>query len=163
MSVGPLCIPICIPIQQGNTYRKEKLISCGKSPRQIFSALALCFLQPFCCDEIMIIDLFLVALLSFVCFVLIDSSSLVPQLKAECRRSDGEQSLEWQTPAVTYPFGSLHNLCCCCCHPFQRTSAVLFLWTPSLNDYLSKGGKKGCLEHATPPVVTNLGHATGCS
>ena len=38
----------------------------------------------------MIIDLFLVALLSFVCFVLTDCSSLVTQLKAECRRSNGE-------------------------------------------------------------------------
>ena len=38
----------------------------------------------------MIIDLFLVALLSFVCFVLTDCSSLVTQLKAECHRSDGE-------------------------------------------------------------------------
>ena len=38
----------------------------------------------------MIIDLFLVALLSFVCLVLTDSSSLVTRLKAECRRSDGE-------------------------------------------------------------------------
>ena len=38
----------------------------------------------------MIIDLFLVALLSFVCFVLTDGSPLVTRLKAECRRSDGE-------------------------------------------------------------------------
>ena len=35
------------------------------------------FLQPFRCSDIMIIDLFLVALLSFVCLVLTDSSSLV--------------------------------------------------------------------------------------
>ena len=48
------------------------------------------FLQPCRCSEKTIIDLFLVALLSFVCFVLTDSSSLVSQLKAECRRSDGE-------------------------------------------------------------------------
>ena len=38
----------------------------------------------------MIIDLFLVALLSLVCLVLTDSSSLVTRLKAECHRSDGE-------------------------------------------------------------------------
>ena len=55
-----------------------------------FSALVLCFLQPFCCDEIMIIDLFSVALLSFVCFVLTDCSSLVSRLKVECRTSDGD-------------------------------------------------------------------------
>ena len=59
----------------------------------------------------MIIDLFLVALLSFVCLVLTDSSSLVTRLTEECHRSDGERSLEWQTPAVAYPFGSLHDLC----------------------------------------------------
>ena len=59
----------------------------------------------------MIIDLFLVALLSLVCLVLTDSSSLVTQLTEECHRSDGERSLEWQTPAVAYPFGSLHDLC----------------------------------------------------
>ena len=38
------------------------------------------FLQPFPCSEIMIIDPFLVALLSFVCLVLTDSSSLVTRL-----------------------------------------------------------------------------------
>ena len=59
----------------------------------------------------MIIDLFLVALLSLVCLVLTDSSSLVTRLTEECYRSDGERSLEWQTPAVAYPFGSLHDLC----------------------------------------------------
>ena len=59
----------------------------------------------------MIIDLFLVALLSLVCLVLTDSSSLVTRLTEECHRSDGERSLEWQTPAVAYPFGSLHDLC----------------------------------------------------
>ena len=59
----------------------------------------------------MIIDLFLVALLSFVRLVLTDSSSLVTRLTKECHRSDGERSLEWQTPAVAYPFGSLHDLC----------------------------------------------------
>ena len=59
----------------------------------------------------MIIDLFLVALLSHVCLVLTDSSSLVTRLTEECHRSDGERSLEWQTPAVAYPFGSLHDLC----------------------------------------------------
>ena len=68
-------------------------------------------LQPFPCREITIIDLFLVALLSLVCLLLTDSSSLVTRLTEECHRSDGEQSLEWQTPAVTYPFGSLHDLC----------------------------------------------------
>ena len=57
------------------------------------------------------IDLFLVALLSLVCLVLTDSSSLVTRLTEECHRSDGERSLEWQTPAVAYPFGSLHDLC----------------------------------------------------
>ena len=69
------------------------------------------FLQPFPCGEITIIDLFLVALLSFVCIVLTDSSSLATRLPEECYRSDGERSLEWQTPAVAYPFGSLHDLC----------------------------------------------------
>ena len=59
----------------------------------------------------MIIDLFLVALLSLVCLVLTDSSSLVTRLTEECHRSDGDRSLEWQTPAVAYPFGSLHDLC----------------------------------------------------
>ena len=51
----------------------------------------------------MIIDLFLVALLSLVCLVLTDSSSLVTRLTEECHRSDAERSLEWQTPAVAYP------------------------------------------------------------
>ena len=78
----------------------------GKLPTRIFVLL-----QPFPCREITIIDLLLVALLSFVCLVLTDSSSLVTQLTEECHRSDGEQSLEWQTPAVAYPFGSLHDLC----------------------------------------------------
>ena len=57
------------------------------------------------------IDLFLDALLSLVCLVLTDSSSLVTRLTGECHRSDGERSLEWQTPAVAYPFGPLHDLC----------------------------------------------------
>ena len=56
-------------------------------------------------------DLFLVALLSFVRLVLTDGSSLVTRLTEECHRSDGERSPEWQTPAVAYPFGSLRNLC----------------------------------------------------
>ena len=43
--------------------------------------------------------------------MLTDSSSLVTRLTEECHRSDGERSLEWQTPAVAYPFGSLHDLC----------------------------------------------------
>ena len=51
-----------------------------------------------------IIDLFLVALLSLVCLVLTDSSSLVTRLTEECHRSDGEWSLQWQAPAVAYPF-----------------------------------------------------------
>ena len=45
--------------------------------RRIFLALVLCFLQPFHCNEIMIIDLFLFALLSFVWFVLTGCSPLV--------------------------------------------------------------------------------------
>ena len=43
----------------------------------------------------MIIDLFLVALLSLVCFVLTDGSSLVIRLTEDCHRSDGECSLDW--------------------------------------------------------------------
>ena len=43
--------------------------------------------------------------------MLTDSSSLVTRLTEECHRSDGERSLEWQTPVVAYPFGSLHDLC----------------------------------------------------
>ena len=43
----------------------------------------------------MIIDLFLVALLSLVCLVLTNSSSLVTRLTEECLRSDGERSLDW--------------------------------------------------------------------
>ena len=82
--------PICTTIRYWSSYRREKLNCRGKSPTRIFSAFQFVLLQPFCCDEIMIIDLFLVALLSFVCHVLTDSSSLVPRLKAECRRSDGE-------------------------------------------------------------------------
>ena len=50
-------------------------------PREIIKmhilGFGLCFLQPFHCNEIMIIDLFLVALLSFVCSVLTDCSPLV--------------------------------------------------------------------------------------
>ena len=41
------------------------------------------FLQSFPCSEITTIDLFLVALLSFVCLVLTDSSSLVIRLTEE--------------------------------------------------------------------------------
>ena len=76
----------------------------------------------------MIIDLFLVALLSFVCLVLTDSSSLVTRLTEECHRSDGEQSLEWQTPAVAYPFRSLHDLC---------VAVVVILLDEVVVDYLS--------------------------
>ena len=43
--------------------------------------------------------------------MLTDSSSLVTRLTEECHGSDGERSIEWQTPAVAYPFGSLHDLC----------------------------------------------------
>ena len=68
-------------------------------------------LQPFPCREITIIDLFLVALLSLVCLALTDSSSLVTRLTEECHRYDRERSLEWQIPAVAYPFGPLHDLC----------------------------------------------------
>ena len=53
------------------------------------------FLQPFPCSVLVIIDLFLFALLSFVCHVLTDSSSLVIRLTEECHRSDGEHSLDW--------------------------------------------------------------------
>ena len=80
-------------------------------PREIAKHEFFVLLQPFPCREIVIIDLFLVALLSLVCLVLTDSSSLVTRLTEECHRSDGERSLEWQTPAVAYPFGSLHDLC----------------------------------------------------
>ena len=100
--------PNCTTIWYWSSYRRGKLtVSCrGKLPTRIFVLL-----QPFPCREIMIIDLFLVALLSLVCLVLTDSSSLVTRLTEECHRSDGERSLEWQTPAVAYPFGSLHDLC----------------------------------------------------
>ena len=98
--------PICTTIWYWSSYRRGKLSCRGKLPTRIFVLL-----QPFPCREIMIIDLFLVALLSLVCLVLTDSSSLVTRLTEECHRSDGEQSLEWQTPAVAYPFGSLHDLC----------------------------------------------------
>ena len=43
--------------------------------------------------------------------MLTDSSSLVTRLTEECHRSDGERSLDWYAPAVTYPVGSLHDLC----------------------------------------------------
>ena len=98
--------PICTTIWYWSSYRRGKLSCRGKLPTRIFVLL-----QPFPCREIMIIDLFLVALLSLVCLVLTDSSSLVTRLTEECHRSDGERSLEWQTPAVAYPFGSLHDLC----------------------------------------------------
>ena len=71
-------------IEEGETDFPREIIKTN------FSALVLCFLQPFCCDEIMIIDLFLVALLSFCLLLLTDCSSLVSQLKVECRGSDGE-------------------------------------------------------------------------
>ena len=98
--------PNCTTIWYWSSYRRRKLSCRGKLPTRIFVLL-----QPFPCREITIIDLFLVALLSFVCLVLTDSSSLVTRLTEECHRSDGERSLEWQTPAVAYPFGSLHDLC----------------------------------------------------
>ena len=98
--------PICTTIWYWSSYRRGKLSCRGKLPTRIFVLL-----QPFPCREIMIIDLFLVALLSLVCLVLTDSSSLVTRPTEECHRSDGERSLEWQTPAVAYPFGSLHDLC----------------------------------------------------
>ena len=81
--------PICTTIRYCSSYRREK-------PREITNKNIFGFqfvlLQPFPCSEIMIIDLFLqlVALLSFVCFVLTDSSSLVTRLMEECHRSDGE-------------------------------------------------------------------------
>ena len=98
--------PICTTIWYWSSYRRGKLGCRGKLPTRFFVLL-----QPFPCREIMIIDLFLVALLSFVCLVLTYSSSLVTRLTEECHRSDRERSLEWQTPAVAYPFGSLHDLC----------------------------------------------------
>ena len=98
--------PICTTIWYWSSYRRGKLSCRGKLPTRIFVLL-----RPFPCREIMIIDLFLVALLSLVCLVLTDSSFLVTRLTEECHRSDGERSLEWQTPAVAYPFGSLHDLC----------------------------------------------------
>ena len=103
--------PICTTIRYWSSYRRGKLSCHGKLPTRIFSASNFVLLQPFPCREIMIIDLFLVALLSLICLVLTDSSSLVTRLTEECHRSEGERSLEWQTPAVTYPFGSLHDLC----------------------------------------------------
>ena len=79
--------PICTTIWYWSSYRREK--AAGNRQQEYFG-FQFVLLQPICCDEIMIIDLFFVALLSFVCFVLTDSSSLVTRLKAECRRSDGE-------------------------------------------------------------------------
>ena len=67
MSVGPLCIPSLAMeyIEEGETDFLGEII------KTIFLALVLCFLQPFCCDEIMIIDLFLVALLSLLALCLL--------------------------------------------------------------------------------------------
>ena len=106
---NPTNVSLCLSLKTiwyWSSYRRRKLSCRGKLPTRIFVLL-----QPFPCREIMIIDLFLVALLSLVCLVLTDSSSLVTRLTEECHRSDGERSLEWQTPAVAYPFGSLHDLC----------------------------------------------------
>ena len=77
--------PICTTIWYWSSYRRGKLSCRGKLPTRIFVLL-----QPFPCREIMIIDLFLVALLSLVCLVLTDSSSLVTRLTEKCHRSDGE-------------------------------------------------------------------------
>ena len=104
--------PICTTIRYWSSYRRGKLSCRGKSPTRIISASNFCASPTFSLQrDNNYIDLFLVALLSLVCLVLTDSSSLVTRLTEECHRSDGEQSLEWQTPAVTYPFGSLHDLC----------------------------------------------------
>ena len=122
--------PICTTIWYWSSYGRGKLSCRGKLPTRIFVLL-----QPFPCREIMIIDLFLVALLSLVCLELTDSSSLVTRLTEDCHRSDGEQSLEWQTPAVTYPFGSLHDLCVAVVvvlldevvHHFQQDLSILLI------------------------------------
>ena len=54
--------------------------------------------------------------------------------------SDGERSLEWQTPAVAYPFGSLHDYCVAVvvvlldevvCH-FRRDLSILLIICQSL-------------------------------
>ena len=62
MSVGPLCIP-----SPAMEYIEEVETD---FPREIVKmnifGVVLCLLQPFCCNEIMIIDLFLVALLSLL-------------------------------------------------------------------------------------------------
>ena len=52
-------------IEEGKTDFPGEIIKTN------FSALVLRFLQPFCCDEITIIDLFLVALLSLFALCLL--------------------------------------------------------------------------------------------
>ena len=86
--------PIFTTVQYWSSYRREKLSCRGKLAKEYFG-FQFVLLQPFPCSEIMIIDLFLVALLSLVCLVLADSSPLVTQLTEECHRSDGERSLDW--------------------------------------------------------------------
>ena len=64
--------PICTTIWYWSSYRRGKLSCRGKLPTRIFVLL-----QPFPCREIMIIDLFLVALLSLCLLLLTDSLSIV--------------------------------------------------------------------------------------
>ena len=103
--------PICTTIRYWSSYRREKLSCCGKSPTRIISASNFCASPTFSLqrdnDHRSVFSCFIV----LCSLVLTDSSSLVTRLTEECHRSDGERSLEWQTPAVAYPFGSLHDLC----------------------------------------------------
>ena len=99
--------PICTTIWYWSSYRRGKLSCRGKLPTRIFSASPTFSLQRDN-DHRSFFSCFIVPCLPCV---LTDSSSLVTRLTEECHRSDGERSLEWQTPAVAYPFGSLHDLC----------------------------------------------------
>ena len=113
----------------------------------------------------MIIDLFLVALLSLVCLVLTDSSSLVTRLTEECHRSDGERSLEWQTPAVAYPFGSLHDLCVAVVvvlldevvrHFRQDLSILLIICQATSKEFTLYGSLSGSFRPRPSPTSTTV-------
>ena len=101
--------PICTTIWYWTSYRRGKLSCRGKLPTRILVLLQASptFSLQRDNDHRSVFSCFIV-----LCYlVLSDSSSLVTRLTEECHRSDGERSLEWQTPAVAYPFGSLHDLC----------------------------------------------------
>ena len=137
--------PICTTIWYWSSYRRGEI----ELPREIANT-NFCASPTFSLQRDNDYRSVFNALLSLVCLVLTDSSSLVTRLTEECHRSDGEQSLEWQTPAVAYPFGSLHDLCVAVVvvlldevvHHFRQDLSILLIICQILGIYQLAGTKR---------------------